>query len=84
MQGEWTRQAFRKAIEDQPAKIDAKLRAVIEASRHRFPTADIETMLQEIEAGRRLTSIHWRQLPFTGDLSLLSITSQPPLPGFPG
>ena len=32
----------------------AKLHAIAEASRHQFPTADIEVMLEEIEAGRRL------------------------------
>ncbi len=32
----------------------AKLRAVCEAARHQFPTADIDEMLREIEAGYRL------------------------------
>ena len=36
---EWVRQA---------------LRAIAEASRHEYPTADIETTLGEIEAGQRL------------------------------
>ena len=34
--------------------IRAKLRAIAEASRHNFPTADIEVMLEEIERGRGL------------------------------
>ena len=52
---EWVRQALRKARTDDPGTIDAKLRAIAEASRHRFPTADIEVMLREIESGRRIT-----------------------------
>ncbi len=51
---EWVRQALRKARSDSPLTIDAKLRAVAEASRHQFPTADIDGMLREIEAGQRL------------------------------
>ena len=52
---EWVRQALRKARTDDPGTIDAKLRAIAEASRHQFPTADIEVMLREIESGRRIT-----------------------------
>ena len=52
---EWVRQALRKARTDDPGTVDAKLRAIAEASRHRFPTADIEVMLREIESGRRIT-----------------------------
>ena len=51
---EWVRQALRKARSDSPLTIDAKLRAVAEASRYQFPTADIDGMLREIEAGQRL------------------------------
>ncbi len=51
---EWVRQALRKAREGEASAIDAKLRAIGEAYRHSFPTADIEDMLGEIEAGRRL------------------------------
>lgn len=51
---EWVRQALRKARNDSPQTVEAKLRAVAEASRHHFPTADIEVMLREIEAGQRL------------------------------
>ena len=50
---EWVRQALRQARSDDAGTIDAKLRAIAEASRHSFPTADIEDMLQEIEAGYR-------------------------------
>ena len=32
--------------------VERKLRAIAEASRHEFPTADIEDMLREIDAGR--------------------------------
>ena len=50
---EWIRQALRKAMDDQPGTTKAKLRAIAGASRHSFPTADIETMLGEIETGRQ-------------------------------
>lgn len=49
----WVRQALRQARSDDAGTIDAKLRAIAEASRHSFPTADIEDMLEEIEAGYR-------------------------------
>ncbi len=49
---EWVRQALRQARTNHPGTVDAKLRAIAEASRHEFPTADIEDMLREIEAGR--------------------------------
>ena len=51
---EWVRQALRKSRGDHPGTMEAKLRAIADASRHDFPTADIEVMLREIEAGQRL------------------------------
>lgn len=51
---EWVRQALLKARGDHPGTVDAKLRAIADASGHQFPTDDIETMLREIEAGRSL------------------------------
>ena len=51
---EWVRQALRKARDEHPGAVETKLRAIAEASRHQFPTADIDDMLEEIEAGRRL------------------------------
>ena len=51
---EWVRQALRKAIVDHQGTADAKLRAIIDASRHRFPTADVDVMLREIHDGQRL------------------------------
>ena len=51
---EWVRQALRRARSDHPGTVDAKLRVIAEASQHNFPTADIEVMLREIEAGQRL------------------------------
>ncbi len=52
---EWVRQSLRKARFDRPrATKEEKLRAIAESGRHQFPTADIDTMLAEIEAGRRL------------------------------
>ena len=50
---EWVRQALRKARGYQAGTTEAKLRAIADASRHSFPTADIETMLGEIEAGQK-------------------------------
>ena len=52
---EWVRQALRRAREDQPDAIEVKLRAIAEAYRHQYPTADIDVMLGEIEAGRNLS-----------------------------
>ena len=51
---EWVRQALRKARGDHPGTVEAKLRAIADASRLQFPTADIEAMLREIEAEQRL------------------------------
>ena len=52
---EWVRQALRKARNEHAGSVDAKLRAIADASRHEFPTADIDVMLQEIESGRQIT-----------------------------
>ena len=52
---EWVRRALRKARDDYPGSMDAKLRAIADASRHEFPTADIQVMLDEIESGRHIT-----------------------------
>ena len=51
---EWVRQALRQVRSDHPGTVDAKLRTIALASRYEFPTADIEVMLQEIEAGQQL------------------------------
>lgn len=51
---EWVRQALRLARLGRRRAADVKLRAVAEAARHEFPTADIEDMLGEIEAGYRI------------------------------
>ena len=48
---EWVRQTLRQARHDHPATVEAKLAAV--AASHEFPTADIDVMLREIEAGQR-------------------------------
>ena len=50
---EWVRQALRRARHGHPATVEAKLAAVAEAARHEFPTADIDLMLREVEAGHR-------------------------------
>ena len=52
---EWVRQALRKVRDDQSRVVETKLRAIADASRHRFPTADVGDMLREIEAGRHLS-----------------------------
>ena len=49
---EWVRGALRAARRSQPARgTDRKLAAVRAATRHAFPTADIDRMLAEIERG---------------------------------
>ena len=53
--GEWVRQALRKARADRRGTAEAKLQAIANATRHEFPTADIDDMLEEIAAGRRLS-----------------------------
>ena len=50
---EWVRQALRQARADRRGTVDAKLRAIAKATRHEFPTADIDDMLEEIAAGQR-------------------------------
>lgn len=50
---EWVRQALRQVRQRRRKSVDAKLRALDEACRHEFPTADIDTMLEEIEKGYR-------------------------------
>ncbi len=49
---EWVRQTLRRAqrAELEPSTVD-KLAAVRRAATHAFPTADIETMLTDIERG---------------------------------
>jgi len=50
---EWVRQTLREAARRMPsADREGKLAAVREATRHEFPTADIEQMLREIARGR--------------------------------
>ena len=49
---EWVRGALRSAREDEPAAPpERKLAIVRAASRHAFPTAEIDQMLAEIERG---------------------------------
>ena len=51
---EWVRQSLRKARYDQARDVDLKLRAIAEAVRYEYPTADIDVMLEEIDTGRGL------------------------------
>ena len=49
---EWVRQALTLARREEPlGNVSQKLEAIRAASRHSFPTADIDTMLAEIESG---------------------------------
>lgn len=51
---EWVRQALRLARRDEPTSDpQRKLAVVREAARGDYPTADIQTMLTEIERGYR-------------------------------
>ena len=49
---EWVRQALTAARRQEPVgDVSQKLEAIRAAARHSYPTADIDTMLAEIEAG---------------------------------
>ena len=49
---DWVRRTLRRELRQRPeAGADRKLEAVRAASRHRFPTADIDRMLAQIEQG---------------------------------
>jgi hypothetical protein len=49
---EWVRGALAMARRREPSRgVEKKLAAVRAAVRHEFPTADIETMLAEVESG---------------------------------
>jgi cytochrome P450 len=48
----WVRGALREARKREPQRgVESQLKAVRAASRHEFPTAEIEQMLAEIERG---------------------------------
>lgn len=49
---EWVRRALRQARRTEPSgDIDTKLAVLRAATRHSFPTSDIEDMLSEVERG---------------------------------
>lgn len=51
---DWVRGALREARRREPSgSKEAKLALIRKASRHDFPTADIDQMLEEIERGYR-------------------------------
>ena len=50
---EWVRQALRQVRRRRHRAVEAKLRALDVACRHEGPTADIDTMIEEIEQGYR-------------------------------
>ncbi len=62
---EWVRRALRRARDDASGSVDSKLRVIDEASRHSFPTADIEVMLREIAPGH--TPARCARVPFRLD-----------------
>ena len=49
---EWVRRVLRAEVAEHRGIIVGKLRAVNVASRHEFPTGDIDVMLREIGAGQ--------------------------------
>jgi hypothetical protein len=50
--GEWVRRTLREARAGRPAQEpQTKLKAVRKAAQYKFPTADLEQMLAEIERG---------------------------------
>ncbi len=51
---EWVRQTLRRARTERVHDIESKLRAVSDAARHAYPTADIGDMLDEISKGREV------------------------------
>lgn len=54
---EWVRRTLRAAREREPrGDLDTKLRAIRNAARHQFPTADIEQLLEETERGYATSS----------------------------
>ena len=50
---EWVRQALREVRARRRQAADAKLEAVAKACSHELPTADMQSMLKEIEEGYR-------------------------------
>ena len=51
---EWVRQKLRRARREEPSvNATRKLDAIRAAAAHKFPTADIDQMLDEIESGYR-------------------------------
>lgn len=68
----WVRQAPRRARRERPATVEAKLAALAEAASHEFPTADVDVMLREIEAGRR--AAHFSEPPPGGGGQLVPRT----------
>ncbi len=52
---EWVRRALRRARSEESGTVDSKLRVIAAASRHSFPTADIEVMLWEMEPDQNLS-----------------------------
>lgn len=51
---EWVRQKLRRAKREEPSvAAEIKLAAIRAATAHAFPTADIDQMLEKIEAGYR-------------------------------
>ena len=58
---EWVRRALRYARVAHPGTAESKLRAIADASRHRFPTADVETVLGELASTPAPASSAWAE-----------------------
>ena len=50
----WAREVLLKTRNEQSHTVESKLHAIAEASKHSFPSGDIEEILSEIEVGRKL------------------------------
>ena len=51
---DWARDALLKARNEQSHTVESKLKAIAEAAKHSFPSGNIDDLLAEIEAGRKL------------------------------
>ena len=50
----WVREALREARGAYSGAADSKLHAIADAARNEYPTADIDDMLRQSDAGRRI------------------------------
>lgn len=50
----WAREVLLKTRNEHSHTVESKLQAIAESAKHSFPSGDIEDMLAQIEAGRKL------------------------------